>query len=29
VTRDAMIVLDGAVLLKDRRLFIGAPIDPA
>lgn len=29
VTRDAMIVLDGAALLKDRRLFIGAPIDPA
>jgi chemotaxis signal transduction protein len=23
VTRDAMIVLDGAALIKDRRLFIG------
>jgi purine-binding chemotaxis protein CheW len=27
VTRDAMIVLDGAALLKDRRLFIGSPPD--
>jgi purine-binding chemotaxis protein CheW len=27
VTRDAMIVLDGAALLKDRRLFIGGPPD--
>jgi purine-binding chemotaxis protein CheW len=25
VTREAMIVLDGAALIKDRRLFIGAP----
>ena len=25
VTRDAMIVLDGAALIKDRRLIIGAP----
>ena len=25
ITRDAMIVLDGAALIKDRRLFIGAP----
>ena len=29
VTRDAMIILDGAALVKDRRLFIGTPIDPA
>jgi purine-binding chemotaxis protein CheW len=27
VTRDAMIVLDGAALLKDRRLFIGSTPD--
>jgi purine-binding chemotaxis protein CheW len=27
VTRDAMIVLDGAALLKDRRLFIGGAPD--
>ena len=27
VTRDAMIVLEGAALLKDRRLFIGSPTD--
>jgi purine-binding chemotaxis protein CheW len=29
VTRDAMIVLDGAALLKDRRLFIGSTPDAA
>ena len=29
VTRDAMIVLDGAALLKDRRLFIGGKPDAA
>jgi purine-binding chemotaxis protein CheW len=29
VTRDAMIVLDGAALLKDRRLFIGSAPDAA
>jgi purine-binding chemotaxis protein CheW len=29
VTRDAMIILDGAALVKDRRLFIGTPIDSA
>jgi purine-binding chemotaxis protein CheW len=29
VTGDAMIVLDGAALVKDRRLFIGGPADAA
>jgi purine-binding chemotaxis protein CheW len=29
VTSDAMIILDGTALVKDRRLFIGTPIDSA
>lgn len=29
VTRDAMIILDGAALVKDQRLFIGTPTDSA